>query len=159
MSECQIGPPHEGTAVVVLDDTGGVAAAPPQTTDLSIGNVARMFGVSQWALRRYELRRLIARRNRRGRMRFYSWADCERLVFIIKCRKAGLPLRTVAAILRAAEDDVTPAVSARGRELCAAELTRLQEHRRALDEALAELAHVAALLAAKLAEPDPLRGD
>ena len=63
-------------------------SAPDET--LTIANVARMFDVSRLTLRYYERRGLIKRRQRIGRVRVYTWADCNRIVFIINCRRVGL---------------------------------------------------------------------
>ena len=90
---------------VGLDDTGSGRAALGREQVLSIENVARMFGVSRWTLRAYEWRGLIARRLTHGRVRVYGWADCERLSVIIKCRKAGVALRDVIAIVAATDED------------------------------------------------------
>ena len=54
---------------------------------LSIENVAETFGISRWLLRFCEFRGLIKRRNRIGTTWVYSWADCDRIAFIIKCRQ------------------------------------------------------------------------
>ena len=144
-----------------LDDPGSGRGAPPHGHEqvLSIGNVARMFGVPRWMLRYYELRGLIERRHRQEHIWVYGWADCERLSFIIKCRKAGLALRDVIAIIDATDDDAPAAVSKRGQELCMAQVDRLERRRKLLDEALAELSHVYALLTAKIVGHDLTRRD
>src|SRR6185437_15504480 len=100
-----------------FDDTGA-RPLPPEQAVLSIENVATMFGVSQLTLRYYEWRGLIGRRQQVGRVRVYSWADCERLAFIIKCRQARLPLGDVVMIAEAAEDDVGAAARKFGQERC-----------------------------------------
>ena len=147
--------------VVWLDDTGSGRGAPPhgQVQILSIGNVAKMFGVRRWALRYYEVRGLIGRRHRHGRIRVYGWADCERLSFIIKCRKAGLPLRVIIAIIAATDDDAPSTVSKHGQEQCMAQVDRLEERRKVLDEALAELSHVYALLTSKIIGQETKQSD
>ena len=116
---------------------------------LSIENVAKMFGVSRWTLRTYEWRGLIERRLWHGELRVYGWADCERLSVIIKCRKAGVPLRDVVAIMAATDDDAPISVARGGQEQCMVQIDRLEARRRVQEEALAELTHIYALLAAK----------
>lgn len=135
--------------VVWLDDTGA-GREPLADRVLSIEGVARMFGVSQLALRYYEWRGLIARRQVQDGVRVYSWADCERVAFIAKCRKAGLPLHDIAKIVEATDDDTVAAVSQRGREICMLHIEALERQRRVLGDALAELNHLYALLGAKL---------
>ena len=62
---------------------------------MSIENVAKMFGVSKLSLRYYEFRGLIRRLHSLDGVPVFSWADCERLAFIIKCRKAGVKLSDI----------------------------------------------------------------
>lgn len=145
------------TEVVWLDDTGSGRVDAPAERVLSIGNVARMFGVSQLALRYYEFRGLIRRRHSLDGVRVYGWADCERLAFIIKCRKAGVSLGDLIMIIQATDEDISPLQFKTGQETCMALADRLEQRRRVIDEALAELTHVYALLTTKLlgdAKPD-----
>jgi DNA-binding transcriptional MerR regulator len=136
--------------VVWLDDTGSGRSDPPVERVLSIQNVAKMFGVSQMALRYYEMRGLIGRRHSLDGVRVYGWADCERLAFIIKCRKAGLTLGDVIMIIQATEDEISPLQFKIGQETCVALVDRLERRRRIIEEALAELSHVHALLTTKM---------
>ena len=138
------------TEVVWLDDTDSGRADPPAEGVLSIENVARMFGVSQLTLRHYELRGLIRRRHKQDGVRVYGWADCERLAFIIKCRKAGVQLRDIVTIIESTDDDVSPLQFKVGQETCMALVGRLESRQRVIGEALAELSHVYALLSSKL---------
>jgi len=128
--------------------TGTLGSAPSIESILSIDNVAETFGISRWLLRYCEFRGLIQRGNRIGAAWVYSWADCDRIAFIIKCRRAGIPLSEITAVLRSAE-----AESARmhedGQELCLALTQRLEARRKAIDDALSELGHVHELLGAK----------
>jgi DNA-binding transcriptional MerR regulator len=143
------------TEVVWLDDTDSGRAAPAQEQGrvLSIDNVARMFGVSRLTLRYYEFRGLIARRQTLGGVRVYSWADCERLAFIVKCRKAGVMLRQIIAIVRATDDDASPLEFKSGQEQCMALVDLLEQRRKIAADALAELSHVYSLLTIKLLGP------
>jgi DNA-binding transcriptional MerR regulator len=136
--------------VIWLDDTNGEEAAAPQSaTTLSIENVAQMFDVSPWTLRYYELRGVIARRQRFGQTRVYSWADCDRIAFIIKCRRAGIGLADIAPILRAVDDDA-PAQSIRiNQQRCDTLIASLEKPRKVFDEALSELTQIRSLLCAK----------
>jgi DNA-binding transcriptional MerR regulator len=149
MSNCAKDPASE-TEVVWLDDTDSGRADPPAERVLSIGNVARMFGVSQLALRYYEFRGLIRRRHSLDGVRVYGWADCERLAFIIKCRKAGVMLGDIVMIIQATDDDISPLQFKTGQETCMGLVDRLERRRRVIDDALAELSHVYALLTTKL---------
>ena len=159
MTKCEHAPRQAETEVVLLDDTGGPSAAPPETQILSIENVARMFRVSRLTLRYYEFRGLIARRNVSGRTRLYNWADCERLSFIVKCRRAGLRLRDIIAVIEATDEDAPVYASEHGQELCMTLVDRLEARRKLLGEALAELAHIHALLSSKVAGRSQHSGD
>jgi len=144
---------HEPPADTVwLDDT----ASGRTERVLSLENVARMFGVSKFSLRYYELRGLIRRTHSLDGVPVFGWADCERLAFIIKCRKAGVKLSDLITIIDATDDDASPLAFKTGQENCMALVERLERRRRVIDEALAELSHVYALLTTKLlgdAEP------
>jgi len=122
MSNSEGEPPPE---TVWLDDTGSGRADPPSERVLSIENVARMFGVSKWSLRYYELRGLIRRTHSLDGVPVFSWADCERLAFIIKCRKAGVKLSDVITIIDATDDDASPLAFKTGQESCMALVERL----------------------------------
>jgi DNA-binding transcriptional MerR regulator len=147
MSNCEGEPAAE---TVWPDDTGSGRADPPSERLLSIENVARMFGVSKLSLRYYEFRGLIRRMHSLNGVPVFGWADCERLAFIIKCRKAGVKLSDVVTIIDATDDDASPLVFKTGQENCIALVERLERRRRVIDEALAELSHVYALLTTKL---------
>jgi len=99
---------------------GGMAPEPPAAAEnhiLSIAAVARMFDISTFALRLYELRGLI-RRRRVGNDRLYSWSDCERIALLVKARMAGLPVRDIAAVLRAMDEHAPKHVLDDGRRQC-----------------------------------------
>ena len=149
MSNCENRTVKAGD-VVWLDDTGSDRPSPQMDRVLSLRNVSEMFVVSQLTLRYYELRGLIHRRHLQEGVPVYGWADCERIAFIIKCRKAGLTLRDISAILDATDDDVAPENFKAGQEVCMALVERLERRRKVLDDALAELSHVYALLTARL---------
>jgi DNA-binding transcriptional MerR regulator len=133
-----------------LDDPASERADSSAERVLSLANVAKMFRVPQLTLRFYELRGLIRRRHTLGGLRVYGWADCERLAFIIKCRNAGLTLSDVTAVIEATDDDVSPLKFKTGHETCMALVERLEGRRKVIDDALAELSHVYALLTSRL---------
>jgi DNA-binding transcriptional MerR regulator len=126
-------------------------------TVLSLDNVAEMFSISRMVLLFYEFRGLIKRRHRIGRVAVYGLADCDRLAFIIKCRRAGIALKHVAPIVAAVdhEDDVD--IHRLGQEACMELVACLQERRKILNEALAEVAHTYSLLSTKLRGPEIAR--
>jgi len=136
-------------------DLTDLTAAPAPETILSIENVARMFNVSWFVLRYYEFRGLIKRRHRIGSIPVYGWADCDRLAFIIKCRRIGLSLSEVAPIVAAVDHEDDIVIHKRGQKSCMQLVSRLEQRRKILDEALAELAHTYSLLSIKILGPDP----
>ena len=136
--------------VIWLDDTHGEKAAPPQSAaTLSIENVAQMFDISPWTLRYYELRGVIARRQRIGQTRVYSWADCDRIAFIVKCRRAGIGLADIAPILRAVDEDLSAQAIRINQQRCDTLIASLEKPRKMFDEALSELTQIRSLLCAK----------
>ena len=156
MSNGECEPPAE---TVWLDDTGSGRTDPPSERVLSLENVARMFGVSKLSLRYYEFRGLIRRMHSLGGVPVFSWADCERLAFIIKCRKAGVKLSDIVTIIDATDDDASPLAFKTGQENCMALVERLERRRRVIDEALAELSHIYALLTTRLVGEPKSRRD
>jgi DNA-binding transcriptional MerR regulator len=134
----------------VVDDAGETPAPATTPEILSIENVAAMFDVSGLLLRWFELRGLIRRRQRFGPTRVYSWADCERIAFILKCREAGLALHEIIPVIEAAERDGPVAALRGGQAICMALVDRLERRRKAIDGALAEIGHLHALLSTKL---------
>ena len=128
---------------------GAVGTAGPMAKILSIENVAETFGINRWILRYCELRGLIKRRNRIGGAWVYSWADCDRIAFIIKCRKAGLRFSEIVPVVRAADDD-SARVHEAGQDLCMALVQKLEARRSAINDALSELSHIHSLLGGKL---------
>jgi DNA-binding transcriptional MerR regulator len=134
----------------VTDDLVPSSAA----TVLSIENVAEMFNISRLTLHYYEFRGLIKRRHRIGRVRVYGWADCDRIAFIIKCRRVGLSLSEVAPIVAAVDHEDDTNIHVLGQETCMRLVNQLEASRKNLDEALAELAHTYSLLTVKILGPD-----
>ncbi|MBM3529581.1 MAG: MerR family transcriptional regulator [Alphaproteobacteria bacterium] len=150
MSKPACEPSPQGQEVIWLDDTESGRSAPSRETVLSIGNVARMFGVSRLMLRYFEFRGLIRRGHVMDGQRVYGWADCERIAFIVKCRRAGVPLNDLTGIIAATEEDATSSAFKQGQEQCMALVDRLERKRKTLDAALSELSHVYALLTGRL---------
>jgi DNA-binding transcriptional MerR regulator len=87
----------------IVDGAGDGEAPAPEENLLSIGDVAREFGVSLRALRFYEDRGLIHPR-RRGTTRLYSEADRSRLQMILKGKQLGFTLTEIREILSSRTD-------------------------------------------------------
>ncbi len=157
MSECNKSP--EPVSLAWLDDGGGDSATPPETKLLTIANVAEMFGVSRLLLRFYEFRGLIGRNSRIDGQRVYSWAVCERLALIIKCRKVGLRLSDIVAVIEATDEDASIEAAKAGQEKSMALVEQLEHRRRAIEEGLRELSLLYALLNEKVLNESSRRQD
>jgi DNA-binding transcriptional MerR regulator len=118
---------------------------------LSIDDVSEMFKVSRLALRSYEQLGLIKRRNLSGGQQVYSWADCERVAFILKARRVGLTARQVAPVIRGADPEATIEAVREGRMACVELIDALDRRRRDLRDALAELRYFDQLLSRRFA--------
>jgi len=132
-----------------VDDPNDEVLANANTV-LSLSRVSEMFGVSRTRLRLFEFLGLIKRRYRAGTERVYGWADCERIVFIIKAQRAGLGLCEIAPVIRATNSNLLVSERRAGLAKCLALIDRLQESRRCLDQAHGELQHICALLTSEL---------
>lgn len=124
--------------VVETSDRG--VLSPPQDV-LTIGEMARRFGVSLRALRFYEDRGLL-RPRRTGNSRFYGAKDRHRLDLILKGKRLGFTLTEIRDFIaregeRAAEPET--AVLPLSAEQIAAQIDHLQRQRASLDEAIREL--------------------
>ena len=154
MSNCKNPSVVPATESLAAGDTVNDLGPPATETVLSLENVARMFSVSRLTLRYYEFRGLIKRRHRIGQVPVYGWADCDRIAFIIKCRRVGLSLGQVAPIIAAVDHEDDTIIHKRGQEACVRLVTDLERRRKTLDEALAELAHTNSLLTIKILRPE-----
>jgi DNA-binding transcriptional MerR regulator len=149
-------PPVESRGGLVGDPADGCAQNVSETI-LSLENVAQMFSISRLILLYYEFRGLIKRRHRIGNIAVYGWADCDRIAFIIKCRRAGVPLKHVAPIIAAVDHEDDVEIHRLGQQACMELVTSMQEQRKIINEALAEIAHTYSLLSTKLRDPDIAR--
>jgi DNA-binding transcriptional MerR regulator len=124
----------------VLADTGRYAA---NTYDyhLMIDVVSRMFTVSTFELRYYELLGLI-RREFTGDGWTYSWAHCERIALIVRGRQAGLRLRDLRPLIVAMDDGAPQTIIDNGKTQALALMRRLQAGKEAHDRALDELTRI-----------------
>ena len=105
MPNCKSPSVAPATGAELAADPANDLVPPATETILSLENVARMFSVSRLTLRYYEFRGLIKRRHRIGHVPVYGWADCDRIAFIIKCRRVGLSLGEVAPIIAAVDHE------------------------------------------------------
>jgi len=105
--------------------------------ELSIGDVAREFGVTFRALRFYESRGLIAPR-REGSTRRYRHADRERLALILRGKKLGFTLEEIIKMICDSAAGETEALDL-SRQRCVEQIDALEQKKRQIETALAEL--------------------
>jgi DNA-binding transcriptional MerR regulator len=120
---------------------------------LTIGVVARMFKIPTTTLRLYELLGLIAR-HQAGRVRVYSWSQCERIALIVKARRAGLRVRDLKPVLVAMDERAPKTASDVGRRHGVSLIHMLEEQQQAIGNVLGELYRIDWELSARLGVQD-----
>ena len=129
---------------------GSSAAAAPAGADaaLTIAEIAREFGVTLRALRFYESKRLIAPL-RSGAVRLYRREDRARLALILMGRRLGFTLAEIGALIAAQGADHPLRLT---REKCVEQITLLEQQKRSIEVAIAELRQIYTSYYNKLAE-------
>lgn len=122
-------------------------AAARDDTPMTIREVAGQFGVTLRALRFYEAKRLIAPR-RQGAIRLYRRSDCERLTLILAGRRLGFTLAEIRDLL-GKPDGKTLQLT---REQCVAQINALEQQKRNIEIAIAELRQIYSSFYRKLLE-------
>jgi DNA-binding transcriptional MerR regulator len=126
----------------------------PSDLPLTIGNVARMLGISRLTLWSYEIRGLIGRHYCLDHGSVYRWEDCARVVLIIKARRAGVSLRQLTPLIEAVRPGAPVEAVKVARWNCLALIDRLDRRRQALRHALAEIKLLYDQLSEKLPASD-----
>lgn len=121
--------------------TGEKSAETPRAdvlpSALTIGDTARRYGLTLRALRFYEDRGLIAPL-RHGTTRFYDADTCRRIEIILRGKRFGYTLTAIAAMLGRDGATADPPFCAEPVEVDA-QIGRLEQKRRDLDAAIADL--------------------
>jgi len=142
--------------LVVRADAGGVGlaqkpergGADSETADdrpMTIGEVAQQFGITLRALRFYEAKRLIFPQ-RHGAMRLYRRSERERLALILTGRKLGFTLAEIGELLDRPDSEGLRLT----REQCVAQINLLEQQKRSIDVAIAELRQICTAFYRKL---------
>ena len=113
------------------------AASPLDSSLLSIGDMARTFGVSLRTLRFYEGRGLLDPK-RDGSSRYYSAEDRRRLKLILKGKQLGFTLAEIRELI-AKDRHGNGHALALNNEQISLQISHLERQRKALDEAIHEL--------------------
>jgi DNA-binding transcriptional MerR regulator len=104
---------------------------------MTIGEVAREFGVTLRALRFYEARCLIAP-ERRGAARYYRSSDRERIALILTGRRLGFTLAEIKDLV-ARPDGKSLYLT---REQCVEQISLLERQKRGVELAIVELRQI-----------------
>jgi DNA-binding transcriptional MerR regulator len=112
---------------------GDSTGVPP----LTISEVAQQYGVTPRTLRFYEAKRLLAP-FRRGTVRLYRSTDCKRLGVILAGRRLGFTLAEIKHLLNRPNDGGLQLT----REQCVKQISMLEQQKRSIETAIAELRQI-----------------
>ena len=104
---------------------------------MTIGEVAREFGMTLRALRFYEAKRLLAPQ-RHGAIRLYRRSDRERISLILTGRRLGFTLAEIKDLVVKPDGDGLHL----SREQCFEQINLLEQQKRGLELAIAELRQI-----------------
>jgi DNA-binding transcriptional MerR regulator len=113
------------------------AVAAHDDAPMTIGEVAREFGMTLRALRFYEAKRLLAPQ-RRGATRYYHCGDRDRITLILTGRRLGFTLAEIR--------DLVGRPGGKGldltREQCVEQISLLERQKRGIEVAILELRQI-----------------
>ena len=118
-------------------DHGTLPAGVPDSSLLSIGDMARSFGVSLRTLRFYEGRGLLNPK-RDGSARYYGPEDRRRLQLIIKGKQLGFTLAEIRDLIAKGRNGNGQGLTL-NQEQISLQISHLERQRKALDDAIEEL--------------------
>ncbi len=124
-----------------------IPAASTADRPMTIGEVAQEFGVTLRALRFYEAKRLI-NPQRHGAMRLYRRSDRDRLTLILTGRRLGFTLSEIGDLLNKPDGQGLKLT----REQCVTQITLLEQQKRSIEIAIAELRQICTDFYRKLLE-------
>lgn len=113
------------------------AADAPNDPPMTIGEVAHEFSLTLRALRFYEAKRLISPQ-RHGAVRLYRRHDRERLALILTGRRLGFTLAEIGALLSKPDGKGLHLT----REQCVEQINLLEQQKRGIEKAIAELRQI-----------------
>jgi DNA-binding transcriptional MerR regulator len=141
---------HKSAADTARIDDG---PAPDTAADTSaealmtIGEVAREFGMTLRALRFYEAKRLI-KPERHGSLRLYGRHDRERITLILTGRRLGFTLAEIKDLVGKPDGEGLHL----SRQQCVEQINLLEQQKRGLEIAIAELRQIYSSFYQKLLE-------
>jgi DNA-binding transcriptional MerR regulator len=121
------------------DEHAPAAAAADTSAEtlMTIGEIAREFGMTLRALRFYEAKRLI-KPERHGAVRLYGRRDRERISLILTGRRLGFTLAEIRELVGKPEGDGLHLT----RQQCVEQINLLEQQKRGLEIAIAELRQI-----------------
>jgi DNA-binding transcriptional MerR regulator len=126
----------------------------PADMPMTIGEVAREFGMTLRALRFYETKRLIAP-ERHGSIRLYRHNDRRRIALILTGRRLGFTLAEIKDLVGKFDDEALHLT----REQCVEQINLLEQQKRGIEVAIAELRQIYTSFYKKLLDDgEPRRG-
>jgi len=128
---------HPVPRVGARDRRGRGDDADEADTPMTIGEVAREFGMTLRALRFYEAKRLIAPQ-RSGSTRLYRRADRDRIVLILTGRRLGFTLAEIKRLVDGPDGKNLHLT----REKCVEQINLLERQKRGIELALRELRQI-----------------
>ena len=130
---------YSKTEILSVDDQATAWSLPaPEQGDLTIGEVAREFGISQRALRFYEGIGLLTPR-REGPARLYSHHERQRLALVLKAKSLGFTLSEIRQMLAAPQQSNEAVALSISRRQCFEQIKLLEQRKQETELALAEL--------------------
>ncbi len=119
-------------------DSAGEAGA---CGGLTIGELAREAGVTLRALRFYQSKGLLGRRDSEGASRTFSQVDRDRLALIIQGKRLGFTLSEIRELLAVPASRCAKVLPI-GRRKCVDQINLLERQRRDIERAIAELRQI-----------------
>ena len=135
------GPTAPFSRVDAYSELAAGTASYPDACDrefLTIGEMVREFDVTARALRFYEAKGLLTPR-RQGPVRFYGRTDRERLAQVQKAKKLGFTLFEIHQMMDAASRPAESGALNISRRQCFEQIKLLEQRKREIEAALAEL--------------------
>jgi DNA-binding transcriptional MerR regulator len=135
---------------------GNNSAGGPDCERLAIGELAREAGVTPRAIRFYQSKGLLGRRDGGGAARVFSPNDRDRLALIIQGKRLGFTLSEIRELLAVPLSPCAKVLPI-GRRKCVDQINLLERQRRDIDQAIAELREIYTRMLTESGTAGPVR--
>lgn len=122
-----------------IGHTGDETQVPSVSGGLTIGELAQQAGITVRALRFYQSKGLLPRRE--GQAGLFTQDDCDRLTFILRGKRLGFTLAEIGEMIAAQACGAAGALPI-SRKKCIEQIKLLEQQRNDIDRALAELRQI-----------------